>query len=142
MKIAVPLKYLSNFSKSLEMPIINCQVELSLTWNPNWVLCTLAGNATFTTIDVKLYVPIVILSIEDKAKLSKLFIKQRIQSSCRKSYDADDPIRESVDSSCQGISRLFVLAYEGGANGVIGDSHRITFLPSVEKKQNKKKIQH
>ena len=54
-----------------------------------------------------------------------------------KSYDADDPIRESIDSSCQGITRLFVLAYEGGANRVIGDSHRIIFLPSVEKKNKK-----
>ena len=38
-KIAVPLKYLSNFWRSLEMPLINCKVELSLTWNPNYVLC-------------------------------------------------------------------------------------------------------
>ena len=31
-KIAVPLKYLSNFWRSLEMPLINCKVELSLKW--------------------------------------------------------------------------------------------------------------
>ena len=29
-KIAVPVKYLSNFWRSLEMPLINCKVELSL----------------------------------------------------------------------------------------------------------------
>ena len=31
-KIAVPLKYLSNFWRSWEMPLINCKVELSLNW--------------------------------------------------------------------------------------------------------------
>ena len=31
-KIAVALKYLSNFWRSLEMPLINCKIELSLNW--------------------------------------------------------------------------------------------------------------
>ena len=39
-KIAVPLKYLSNFWRSLEMPLINCKVELSLKWIENCVLIT------------------------------------------------------------------------------------------------------
>ena len=42
-KIAVLLKYLSNFWRSLEMPLIKCKVELSLTWNPNCVLCIWLG---------------------------------------------------------------------------------------------------
>ena len=67
-KIALPLKYLSNFWRSLEIPLINCKVELSLTWNENWILTSLAGNSTFTMTDVKLYVPVVTLSIEDNAK--------------------------------------------------------------------------
>ena len=53
-KIAVPLKYLSNFWRSLEMPLINCRVELSLSWDPNRVLTSLAGNSTFTITDAKL----------------------------------------------------------------------------------------
>ena len=36
-KMPVPLKYLSNFWRLLEKPLINCKVELSLTWNPNCV---------------------------------------------------------------------------------------------------------
>ena len=56
-KIIVPLKCLSNFWRSLEMPLINCKVELSLTWDPKCVLCTLAE--TFTITDAKLYVPTV-----------------------------------------------------------------------------------
>ena len=72
-KIAAPLKYLSNFWRSLEMPLINGKVELSLNWTENCIL-TLNPNAnnninkaTFTITDPKLYVPIVTLSIEDNA---------------------------------------------------------------------------
>ena len=71
-KIAVLLKYLSNYWRSVEMPLINCKAELSLSWDPNSVLSNLAGASTFTITDPKLYVPIVILSTEDNAKLSKL----------------------------------------------------------------------
>ena len=68
-KIAVPLKYLSNFWRSLEMPLINCKVELSLKWIENCVLTTAAiganananaagaDGATFKITDAKLYVP-------------------------------------------------------------------------------------
>ena len=70
-KIAVLLKYLSNFWRSLEMPLINCKVELSLKWYERYLL-TSANTATFTITDAKLYVPIVTLSIEDNSKLTKL----------------------------------------------------------------------
>ena len=73
-KIAVPLKYLSNFWRSLEMPLINCKVELSLKWYERCLL-TAATTATFKITDAKLYVPIVTLSAEDNAKLSKLLSK-------------------------------------------------------------------
>ena len=69
-KIAIPLKYLSNFWRSLEIPLINCKVELSLRWN-------VANTAIFEITDAKLYVPVVTLSAEDNAKLSKL-LKERI----------------------------------------------------------------
>ena len=70
-KIVVPLKYLSNFWRSLEMPLINCKVELSLKWYERCLL-TVANTATFKITDAKIYVPIVTLSIEDNAKLSRL----------------------------------------------------------------------
>ena len=54
------------------MPLISCEVEISLSWDPNCVLCTLAGNSAFTMIDAKLYAPIVTLSTEDNSKLSEL----------------------------------------------------------------------
>ena len=70
-KIAVPLKYLSNFWRSLEMPLINCKIELSLKWYERCLL-TVANTATFKITDAKLYVPIVTFSAEGNAILSKL----------------------------------------------------------------------
>ena len=79
-KIVVPLKYLSNFFRSLEMPLINCQIKLNLTWKKECVLSTLddddanpENNAVFVINDTKLYVPVVTLSKED----NKDFIEQQ-----------------------------------------------------------------
>ena len=80
-KIALPLNYLSNFWSSLEMPLINCKVEVSLKWIENCVLttasigananATVADSAFFEITDAKLYVPVVTLSAEDNARLAK-----------------------------------------------------------------------
>ena len=70
-QIAIPLKYFTNFWRSLEMPLINCKMELSLKW---YEICLLAvaNTASFKITCAKLYVPIVTLSSEDNVKLSKL----------------------------------------------------------------------
>ena len=73
-KIAVPLKYLSNFWRSLEMPLINCRVELSLNWIERCIL-TVANTEMLKITDAKLYVLIITLSAEDNVKLSKLVSK-------------------------------------------------------------------
>ena len=124
------------------MPLINCKVELSLSWDPNSLLSSLAGNSTFTIADAKLYIPIVTLWIEDNAKLSKLlsewFKKSVYWSKYKvipnKTYDENVYIRELLDASYQGVKRLFVLVYRnrGGANRVTADSHRRYFLPRVK----------
>ena len=64
-KIAVPLKFCSNFWKSLEMSLINCKIELSLKWIENCILSNAGTVATFKITDTKLYVPIVTLKSED-----------------------------------------------------------------------------
>ena len=63
-KVVVPSKYLSNFFRSLEMPLINCKIKLNLTWKKEWVLSIDAGEAVFIINDTKLYVPVVTLSKE------------------------------------------------------------------------------
>ena len=63
-----PLKYLINLWKTLEMPLINCDVTLDLNWYENCVIVVTNiadQDATFLTFDTKLYVPVVILSIQD-----------------------------------------------------------------------------
>ena len=68
----VPLKYLINFWRTLEIPLINCEVELILTWSARCVITytNIADQSpTFTITDTNLYVPVVILSTQDNAKL-------------------------------------------------------------------------
>ena len=57
------------------MLLINCKVELSLTWNENCVLSNEDDSSVFAITDAKVYVSIVTLSVEDNAKLSKLLGK-------------------------------------------------------------------
>ena len=73
LKVVVPLKYLSNFFRSLEMPFINCKIKLNLTWKKECVLSTDIGNAVFIINDTKLYVPAATLSKED----NKDFMEQQ-----------------------------------------------------------------
>ena len=74
-KVVVPLKYLSNFFRSLEMPLINCKIKLNLTWKKECVLSNQDGAAVFIIHDTKMYVPVVTLSKED----NKDFIEQQIK---------------------------------------------------------------
>ena len=70
-KIAVPLIYLSNFWRSLEMPLINCKIHLELNWSKDCVMLTIA-DTTFNITNTRLYALIVTLSSKDNAKLVKL----------------------------------------------------------------------
>ena len=58
----VPLKYLSNFCRTLEMPLINCEIELILTWSGNCVIISTSvanQNPTFTITETTFHVPVV-----------------------------------------------------------------------------------
>ena len=70
-KIVVRLKYLSNFWRSLGMPLINCKVHLELSWCKDCVMSTI-NDTTLKMANPKLYVPIVTLSSKDNVKLVKL----------------------------------------------------------------------
>ena len=63
------LKYLSNFWKTLEMPLIDCEINLILTWSEDCVISSASGETIFKITDLKLYVPVVTLSIQDNTKL-------------------------------------------------------------------------
>ena len=137
-KIVVPLKYLSNFWRSLEMPLINYKVEFSLGWYEEFILSSAGTAATFTITDAKLYVPIVTLRIEDNKKLSKLLNEEFKGSIYWNKYRVifrnynDDYIRERIDASFQGVNKLFVLPYGSGNNITDENSYRRYFLPRIK----------
>ena len=68
-EIIVPLKYLSNFGRTLEMPSINCEINLILTWSPTCVISSANGETKFKITETKLFVPVVTLLTQDNAKL-------------------------------------------------------------------------
>ena len=65
-QIMVPLKYLSSFWRTLEIPLINCEIELLLTCSRNSVRISTDINnqiRTFTVTEANLYVSVVQLKI-------------------------------------------------------------------------------
>ena len=71
-KIIVPLKYLINFWRNLEMPLINCEVSLALTWSSTCVITNSTDEERFTITDTKLFDPVVTLLTQDNAKLLQI----------------------------------------------------------------------
>ena len=68
----IPVKYLSNFWRTLEMLLINCKVNVILTWPTNCAIVSTNvanQNATIAITDAKLYVPAVTLSTQGNSKL-------------------------------------------------------------------------
>ena len=82
-RIMVPLEYLTKFWRTLEIRLINYEINLVLTWSANCVISNTAANKaiTFAITDTKLYVLVVTLSTDDNGKLlqqSKLGFKRTI----------------------------------------------------------------
>ena len=74
-KLVVPLKYVSNFFRSLEMPLVNCKIDLELTWHKDCMISSANAAAnhvvSFLITDTKLYAPVVTLSTKDNNNLTK-----------------------------------------------------------------------
>ena len=145
--MAVPLKYLSNFFRSLEMPLINCKIHLELNWTKNCVMSTVGDNDNKTTFQItstKLYVPIVTLSTKDNVNLTKQLNEGFKRSVYWNEYKpkietkpANDQTltRLPLDASLNGVNRLFVLAFnntDGITNQVERNSQKKYFPPRVE----------
>ena len=145
-KIVVPLKYLSNFWRSLEMPLINCKVYLELNWIEDCILSSAGDSAKFAITDAKLHVPIVTLSTKDSTNLTKQLSKGFKRSVYWNSYETRPAkvieqgknLYELLNASFQGVRRLFVLAYvvaAGAANDEAGiKDNKKYFLPREEVK--------
>ena len=130
---------LSNFWRTLEMPLINWEVNLILTWSSACVIISSASanqKATFEITDTRLYVPVVTLSTQENTKLL-----QQLKSGFKrvinwnKCLSKPDLLRRNpnlnylVEPSFQGVNRLFVLAFENDAQRTASDRY---YLPTVQ----------
>ena len=138
-EIMVPLKYLSNFWRTLEMPLINCEVNLILTWSSTCVIASvIIANqaATFAITDTKLYVPVVTLSTQENTKFL-----QQLKSGFKRIINwnkylskpellAQNPnLSHLFEPSFQGVNRVFILAFENDNDRTSDEEY---YLPTVE----------
>ena len=118
------------------MPLINCEVNLILTWSKDCVITNSEGEAKFAITETKLYVPVVTLSTQDNVKLlqqlksvfKRIINWNRYESSIKK-FAQNRYLNHLIDPSFQGVNRLSVLSFENEDDRT---SHSTYYLPKVE----------
>ena len=138
-ELAIPLKYLGNFWRALNMPLISCEVSLELKWNKNCVITSLERRAidennppnrdgaptgaTLAINDCKLYIPVVTLSKDDEIKLltnlKSGFTREIIRNKYRSQMSteaANSNLNILIDPTFTNVNRLFVLVYHTADN--------------------------
>ena len=159
-ELAIPLKYLGNFWRALNIPLISCEVFLEQKWNKNCVITSLERRqvdvgppvlrdnaptgATHSITDCKLYVPVVTLSKDDEIKLLtnlKSGFKREIMWNKYRSQMTTETINNNlnilIDPTFTNVNRLFVLAYRTADNR---QSFSQFYLPNVMVKNFKVSI--
>ena len=134
-ELAIPLKYLGNFWRALNIPLISCEVSLELKWDKNCEIPSLeqrqvdAGppvvrdnaptGATLSITDCKLYIPVVTLSTDDEIKLltnlKSGFKRETIWNKYRSQMNTEginNNLNILIDPTFTNVNRLFVLAYQ------------------------------
>ena len=118
------------------MPLINCEVNLILTWSSTCVITNSDGAGTFAITDTKLYAPVVTLSTQENTKSL-----QELKSGFKRVINwnkylskpellAQNPnLNHLIEPSFQGVNRLFVLAFENDDDRTSSDEY---YLPTVE----------
>ena len=113
-EIIVPLKYLSIFWRTLEMPLIKCEVNVIFTWSKDCVISSATGETKFAITGAKLYVMVVTLSTQDNAKLLQQLrssfqntINWNKYESSVKTFAQNRYLNHLINSSFQGVNRLF-----------------------------------
>ena len=143
-EVAVPLKYLTNFCRSFDLPLNNCEIELDFSWSKECLMSevsikpTVSWNlnanpsvsdvaviqntgATFQITNDKLYVSVVTLSINDNIKFledTKQGFKRSISWNKYRSEITTQPKNNNldypIDPTFRNINRLFVLSLKNG----------------------------
>ena len=145
------MKHLRNFWNNLNIPLVNCEVSLALSWSATCVITSMkkrilvAGqpnrndsptNATFKVTDTKLYVPVVTLSVEnDNKHLEQLktgfkrAIKRKKYRSEMSNQTINNNLNYLIDPTFTNVNRLFVLSFE---NETDRTSFSKYYVPKVE----------
>ena len=138
-EIVVALKYLSNFRRTLEIALINCEVSLNLTWSPNCIITNSTGQGKFKITDTNLYVPVVTLLTKDNEKLLQQLVSdfKRVinwnKYSSKPALLAQNPnLNYLIKLSFQGVNKLFVFAFEDDEQRKV---HSGYYLPNVTDKK-------
>ena len=139
-KVVVPIKYLSNFFRLLEMLLISCKIHIELNWKTNCAMSNIDGASTFKITSAKLFVPVATLSTKDNVNLTKQLdegfkrpvywneYKSQIET---KEANNQTLTRFPLDASFQGINSLFAVAFNNDntdANRLQKDSIKSTFF--------------
>ena len=150
--VAIPLKYLCNFWRSLDISLINCEIKLILS---GYKKCVLVGrafrgppaaaanrinsptDAKFEITDCKLYVPVVTLSAKNDNKLLeqlksgfRITTKWNKYMSQMSNQNKNINLNYLIDPTFININRLFVLSFENEDDRT---SYYKYYMPSVEK---------
>ena len=149
--LVVPLKYLGNFWRTLNIPLISCEVSLELKWDKNCIITSqqlgqnLDGRntatptgATFAINDCKLYIPVVTLSKDAEIKLLTNLksgftreIKWNKYRSQMSTETANNNLNILIDPTFNNVNRLFVLAYQVDNSNDNRKSFSHFYLPRV-----------
>ena len=142
-KLVVPLKYVTNFFRSLEMQLVNCEIDLETTWHKDCMISSANAAAgqvvSFMFTNTKLYVPIVTLSTKGNTNLTKQ-LNEGFKRTIYWNQYVSKPFLETphkktgitrlletdittLDAAFQGVNRLFVLAFDDTAADEAADAH-------------------
>ena len=120
------------------MPLINCEINLILTWSDNCVISSATRKTKFKITDTKFYIPVVTLSIQDNTKLLNQ-LKPSFKRSINWNKYQTKVLTEGqnqyldflIEPSFQGVNRRFVLSFENEDDRKV---HTRYYLPKVELK--------
>ena len=154
-KVVVPLKYLSNFWRSMDLLLMKCEIELNLRWTRNCIIseisrtAALGGDnlveetttisASFEKTNANLYIPAVTLSINNNIKFLK-----RLKQSFRRTVSLNkyrsgikaelksNSLDCMIDPTFRNINRLFVFSFKNGDDDPTRNSFDEYYMPLAE----------
>ena len=161
-EVVVPLKYLNNFWRYFDLPLINCEIDLDWSWSKECIISEISiiprvpGNpranpptldvkaiqttgATFQINNAKIYIPVITLSINDNIEFSgkikkrfKRIISWNKYRSEIKTQSKNNFLDYLIDPTLRNINRLLALSFKNGNDDPTRDSFDKYYMPLKE----------